>query len=46
MTMDEMYKLLREAEAIMNATPEEAAFNEVVIKSLVYLPDWSSMARH
>lgn len=44
MTMDELFRLLREADNSRRApTEEEMLFDEAVIKALGYYPNWYNM---
>ena len=43
MTMNEMYRLLQQANYLAHATREEVLFDEAVIKVLGYWPDWYNM---
>ena len=46
MTMDELYRILREADDMIHATDEELLFNEAVIEALGYYPNWYDMTVH
>ena len=43
MTMDELYRLLREADNMMHATQEEMLFDAEAEKVLGYWPEWHNM---